>query len=164
MSLYRALNEDEVNKARFNLLKEGEYDAVVTQAFQKISANSGNNMAELYLSIKDEYNEEHIIKDYLVFTRKMLWKVKHFCDSSGLQQEYLDEKFTPEMASSKKVRVKVRVKIGDEIPLISLSGKPIGSKYPDKNEIEDYILQPSFNSMKPLPEVKNDFIDSDLPF
>lgn len=159
MSLYRALNEEDVMKARFNLLEEGEYDAVVKVVTHTLS-KSNNVMADMTLAVFDKMGNPHDIRDFLVFTDKMLWKIKHFCDSSGQEKLYLDEKFTPEDASNQHVRVRVKIQQGSEIPFDKLNGKPIGSKYPDKNVIEDYVAGKNNVIGKP----KDEFVDSDVPF
>lgn len=159
MSLYKALSEEDVMKARFNLLEDGEYDAVVKVATRSTS-RSGNVMADMSLAVFDKAGNSHDIRDFLVFTEKMLWKVKHFCDSSGQEKLYLDEKFTPEDASNQHVRVKVRTQAGNEIPFEKLNGKPVGSKYPDKNVIDDYLVGKSNVIGKP----EDEFINDSIPF
>lgn len=159
MSLYKALNEEDVMKARFNLLEDGEYDAVVKVATRSMS-KANNVMADMTLAVFDKAGNAHDIRDFLIFTDKMLWKIKHFCDSSGQEKLYLDEKFTPEDASNQHVRVKVKTQQGNEIPFDKLNGKPVGSKYPDKNVIEDYIIGKSNVIGKPADE----FINDSIPF
>lgn len=159
MSLYRAKNEEDVMKLRFNLLEDGDYDAVVKAANRSLS-RSNNIMADMIVAVFDKEGNTHDIRDFLVFTEKMLWKLKHFCDSSGQEQLYLDEKFTPEHAANQHIRVRVRTQHGNEIPLDKLNGKPIGSRYPDKNVIDDYLVGKSNVIGKP----KDEFIDSDIPF
>lgn len=159
MSLYRALNEEEVMKARFNLLEDGEYDAVVKVATRRTS-QSGNIMADMTLAVFDKLGNSHEVRDFLVFTEKMLWKIKHFCDSSGQSEIYLQELFEPEMAEQQHVRVKVARQVGNEIPFEKLQGKPVGSKYPDKNVIDDYIPGKGASIGKPADE----FISDNIPF
>jgi hypothetical protein len=160
-SLYKALNEEEAAKARFDLLDDGEYDGVVKVSTARMS-NSGNMMADMYVAVYDSEGNSHDVRDFLIFTPKMIWKTKHFCDSSGLEKEYAEEKFVPEMAANKRVRVKISRKIGTEIPVEKLKGKPFGSKYPDQNAIDDYL--PRVAGEKPLPDKRNDFINDDIPF
>jgi hypothetical protein len=160
MSLYRALNEEDVMKARFNLLDDGEYDAVVKMASRRMS-QAGNVMADMVLSVFDENGHPHDVRDFLVFTQAMLWKIKHFCDSSGQEQLYKDDKFTPEDAAMQHVRIRLGRQIGNEIPEDKLNGKPYGSRYPDKNVVEDYIA--GKNATPPAAK-KDDFHDDLIPF
>lgn len=159
-SLYKALNEDDVMSARFNYLNDGEYDAMIKFATRSIS-KIGNVMGDLSVSVFDKEGNTHDLRDFLVFTPKMLWKVKHFCDSSGLEKEYIEERFTPEMAQGKFVRVRVARQFGNEIPEDKLNGKAPGARYPDKNVIEDYIPGATRVNGKPSDEC---FINDEIPF
>ena len=96
-------------------------------------------MAEIMLAVFDNEGEAHSIVDYLVFTRKMLWKTLHFCRSSKQEDIYMRGEFTPELAEQQRVRVVVAKRQGNEIPPDKLNGRPFGSRYPEKNVIEDYL-------------------------
>lgn len=160
MSLYKALNEEDAQKARYGLLEDGEYDAVVKVSTQKPS-KSGNIMAELILDVFDKQGQAHEVKDWLVFSNNMLWKLKHFCESAGLEKEYQAEQFHPGMAVNQHVRVKIITEIGNEIPIDKLQGKPVGSRYPDRNKIEDYLVAvEKTQTTKALDE----FINDEIPF
>ena len=157
MSLYKAMSEEDVMKARFDLLEDGDYDAVVKSSVESMS-RSNNVMADMSVAVYDKAGNAHDIRDFLVFTAKMLWKIKHFCDSSGQQKLYEEEKFTPLDAANQSVRVRVRTQKGNEIPFEKLNGKPVGSCYPDKNVIEDYLPGKSDVIGKPADEFINDMI------
>jgi len=144
-SLYKPLNEEEVMQARFNLLPDGEYDGLVTASIRK-NSSTGNTMADMNVKLFDKNGESHDVRDFLIFTDKMLWKIKHFCDSSGQAKEYSNGAFTPELANNQRIRAVVCKQVGGEIPMDKLNGKPFGSKYPDKNVIQDYLPN-SMNSV-----------------
>ncbi len=139
-SLYKPLNEEEVMKARFNILPNNVYDAYVTSAI-RTKSGADNVMADIMVKIVDNEGNTHEIRDFLVFTQKMLWKIKHFCDSAGLQQKYEEGNFQPEDAKDKHIRVLVGTKIGDVIPFDRLGDRPEGSRYRDKNIIIDYVAR-----------------------
>ena len=139
-SLYKALNEEEAMEARHGKLEAGEYEGIVRESKRSMS-KQGNVMADMYISVYDKAGNIHDIRDFLVFTPKMIWKLKHFCDSSGQQKEYSSENFVPESAINKHVRVRIATRKGEEIPPDRLNGKPPGSCYPDRIVIEDYIKQ-----------------------
>ncbi len=134
---YNVLTEEQAQRARFGLLPDGEYNAFVTQAVGKPSGK-GNAMVELTLQINHE-GVSYDVKDFLLFTDNMIWKTKHFCESAGLVQEFIAKKFRPEMAPRKNVRVIIKTQAGKEIPLDKLNGKAPGTKYFDKNSVEDYL-------------------------
>lgn len=161
---YEPMSEEEATKARYQLLPDGIYEAYVINSTPSES-NSGNSMATLNLLVYDENGKEHAKTDFLVFTQNMMWKIKHFCDSAGLQKEYEGKKFHPDMAKNMNVFVKITSQTGKEIPLDKLKGKPVGSVYPDKNIIEDYVIGEKENkkeSKKSL--VTDDSFNDDIPF
>lgn len=162
MFVYDVMSEQEAIEERFNLLKEGEYDAVITVSHDKTSANSGNPMMDMTLQVFDEAGKARDVRDFLVFTKTMMWKVIHFADSAGLLKQYEDGKLCSEVAIGNRVRVKIGIEEGGEIPQDKLKGKAAGSKYPDKNKVEDYIKK---EDQKPLPLKAEDdpFADDDMP-
>lgn len=163
MFVYDVMSEQEAIEERFNLLKEGEYDAVITASLDKVSANSGNPMMDITLQVFDEAGKARDVRDFLVFTKTMMWKVIHFADSAGLLKEYEEGKLCSEVAIGNRVRVKITVEEGGEIPQDKLKGKPAGSKYPDKNKVEDYVKK---EDQKPLEQKAEDdpFADDDIDF
>ncbi len=158
---YEVLTEQEAMQERFQLLKEGEYDAVITASSDTKSANSGNSMMDMTVSVYDAQGKTHDIRDFLVFTKAMMWKIVHFSDSAGLLPEYEQGKLCSQVAIDKRVRVKVLIEEGNEIPQDKLKGKPLGSKYPDKNKIDDYVKK---EDQKPLETSGTPFVDDDINF
>jgi len=116
MFTYDVMSEQEAIEERFNLLKEGEYDAVISASQDKVSQNSGNPMMDITLQVFDESGKSRDVRDFLVFTKTMMWKVIHFADSAGLLKEYEEGKLCSENAIGKRVRVKIIVEEGGEIP------------------------------------------------
>ncbi len=163
MFAYDILTEEQAMQERFQLIKEGEYDAIISASSDTVSANSGNPMMDMTVSVFDEAGKSHDVRDFLVFTKTMMWKVVHCADSSGLLKEYEEGKFCSEVVIGKRVRVKINVEQGGIIPEDKLKGKPLGSKYPDKNKIEDYVKK---EDQKPLASNTSDdpFEDDDVTF
>ena len=159
---YTPITEQEAIEERFNLLKEGEYDAVIAASQDKQSASSGNSMMDITLQVFDENGKARDVRDFLVFTKTMMWKVIHFADSAGLLKHYEEGKLCSEVAVGNRVRVKITIEEGGEIPQDKLKGKPVGSKYPDKNKVEDYVKK---DDQKPLEQkaVDDPFADDDMP-
>ncbi len=162
MFSYEVLSESEAAAERFMLLKEGEYDAIVEASQDKISANSGNPMMDMTLTVYDENGKGHAVRDFLVFTKGTMWKVIHFAKSAGIMHAYEDEKLCSEVALGKSVRVKIGIEQGSEIPSDRLNGKPQGAKYPDKNKVIAYIQPDETPSSSKKEEVE--FVDDDVPF
>ncbi len=164
MFKYEVMSYEEAMQERFNLLKEGEYDAVVAASEDTVSKSSGNPMMVLTLDVFDENGKVHSIKDYLVFTKAMMWKVVHFADSAGLLDVYEEQKLCSKIAVGSRVRVKIGMEDGGLIPEDKLKGKILGSKYPSKNKVEEYVKQ---DEQKPLAKNSSGyepFIDDDIAF
>ncbi|CAB4128250.1 Protein of unknown function DUF669 [uncultured Caudovirales phage] len=162
MFAYEILTEQEAIEERFNLLKEGIYDAIVVASIDKVSS-SGNPMLDMTLQVFDANGKSRDVRDFLVFTKAMMWKIIHFSDSAGLLTQYMSGKLCSEVAVGNRVQVKISVEEGGEIPQDKLKGKPVGSKYPDKNKVEDYIKK---SDQKPLEQKVEDdpFADDDIAF
>lgn len=165
MFQYEVMSEQDAMQERFQLVKEGIYDAVITASQDTISANSGNPMMDMTVTVYDENGKARDIRDFLVFTKAMMWKVVHFADSAGILKEYEAGKLCSEVAIGKRVQVKITVEEGSEIPQDKLKGKPLGSKYPDKNKVEDYIKKGD----QGVPGVQDPnspppFTDDEIPF
>ncbi len=157
---YDVLTESEAMQERFQLLKDGEYNAIIASSDDKMSKNSGNPMMDMTLSVYDENGHIHTVRDFLVFTKSMMWKIVHCADSAGLSKEYLDQKFCSDIIVGKSVRVKITTEEGSEIPLPNLNGKAIGSRYPSKNKVDDYIGTLAKHSVKS----EDKFEDDDIAF
>jgi len=148
------LTEDELNSS--DLLEPGVYDFEVIKSEKKTS-KAGNLMAEIQLKIWDKDGKVKFVYDYLVFSKVNLniRKVKHFCDSVGLSDQY-NKGSIPEELGSYCGKA--------EIGLQNSSPKPEGGYYPSQNTVIDYIKADKNNGMKPLPEKKEEFDDLDIPF
>jgi len=164
MFAYEVMTESEALQERFQLLKEGEYEGLIERVAHKVSANSGNNMFDMTVQVYDENGKPHAVRDFLVFTKGMMWKIIHCAESAGLLKEYEEMKLSPENLQGCCVKVRLTIEEGGIIPEDKLKGKPAGSRYPDKNKIEDYIKK---EANKPLAAKKaeDEFIDDiDIPF
>jgi hypothetical protein len=150
------MTEEEINRA--GLVDDGVYDFNIVNCERKVS-KANNPMAKLTIEFWDKEGRVHTIYDYLVFSKIGLniRKVKHFCDAVGLQDKYLLGQ-VPEELDGYSGKARIVIQIGKEIEHKDLNGKPAGSKYPDRNIVDDYItydvksyaLQPLKDS-KPLP-------------
>jgi hypothetical protein len=160
--MYEPLTEQEAMQERFQLLKEGEYDAVIAASLDKVSASSGNPMMDMTIQVYDENGKGYDVRDFLVFTKGMMWKVVHFADSAGLLEQYESGKLCSEVAVGNRVRVKIVIEEGSEIPKDKLKGKPIGTKYSSKNKVEDYIKR-SEHKTSAKKTTDDPFEDDDIP-
>jgi hypothetical protein len=65
------------------------------------------------------------------------------------------------MLPGRNVRVILGTQIGNEIPADKLNGKPPGSRYPDKNVVQDYVKKAD---QKAVSKPVDDFQDDLIPF
>lgn len=155
---YDVLTEEQAMKERYQLLDDGEYPASIKRIEPRVSSN-GNNMYEVDLDVYDVNGAIHQVRDYWIFSRNMSWKVIHAADSLGLLTEYENKTFKPDIIRNRNCVVTIRTQEGKEIPMDKLQGKPLGSKYPTKNVVEDYIK----SGTKTTQKTEDDFSDS-IPF
>ena len=161
---YEVMSEEQAESERFQLLKEGEYDAVITSSVDKQSS-TGNPMMDIMLTVYDAEGKTHTVRDFLVFTRSMMWKIIHCADSAGVLPEYHQGRFCSNTVINKNVRVKISIEEGRQIADDKLQGKPVGSKYPDKNKVAAYIKKAEQKPLgHTLPKDEQIDEDDDVPF
>jgi len=161
MYKFPSMSDEELNAT--DLVEDGEYDFEVIRSKPKTSY-AGNQMAELNIKFWDRNGKVHTMFDNLVFSTVPLniRKVKHFCDATGLQ-EYYKRGELPEELGGYSGRFRISIQRGQIIPVEKLNGKPMGSKYPDKNVVEDYVLTDKGAVKYEAVSGSNDLND-DLPF
>ena len=164
MLQYEVMSAQEAEQERFQLLKEGEYDAVVYSAEDKTSSTR-NPMMDVMLTVYDEEGKTHSVRDFLVFTRSMMWKIINCADSADILPEYNQGRFCSNTLINKNVRVRIGIEEGKPIPDDRLQGKAPGSLYPAKNKVIGYIKK---DEQKPLghkvPERSEQMEDDEVPF
>lgn len=159
MFSYQVLTAEEAMAERFQLLKEGVYDAVISKSTDKVSQSSGNPMMDMTVTVYDDNGKEHNVRDFLVFTKSMMWKVIHCAESANLMDIYEKGQFCSKCVEGASVKVKIGIEEGSIIAEDKLQGKAIGSKYPDKNKIEDYLSLETVTTSH-----KDGLVDDDVPF
>lgn len=131
------------------LLPEGTYQFVVTKAEDAMS-KSNNEMIKLTLKIMDKSGREHTVYDYLL--EAMEFKLKHFCDATGLEKEYQSDMLLAKHCEGKSGMVDIIVQKGQP--------NPAGGNYADKNSVKDYIKRTS--GQKTQNELLNQSINNDF--
>eukprot|EP00919_Chromeraceae_sp_WS-2016_P027778 GHVR01065847.1.p1 GENE.GHVR01065847.1~~GHVR01065847.1.p1 ORF type:complete len:165 (-),score=20.31 GHVR01065847.1:150-644(-) len=139
------MDEQEAMQERFQLLPRGEYDAVIVKSEDKQS-HSGNPMMDMTLHVYDKEGVTHPVRDFLVFTKSMMWKAIHCAESAGIIDLYKSGKLCSNIIEGKTVRIKLGIEEGKEIPEDKLGDRSRGDKYPDKNKVEDYVKNESPSS------------------
>ena len=108
--------------AASGLLPAGQYAATVKLANDKVS-KAGNDMIELILTVYGASGLQVDVFDYLLSDDSWQWKVRHFCESAGLDYE------RGELVAAWCTEQSVRVNLGTE--------KKEG--YAEKNRVLDYL-------------------------
>lgn len=160
---YDVMTEEQAQQERFSLLPEGEYDASIERYEGKMSSG-GNRMVVFGLHVYDASGKAHEINDYIAFTPKMTWKLRHHCVSAGLEKEFEGKTWRPRMSVGKTVRVKIIVQSGQEIPHDKLKGKAPGAKYPDRNSVDDYLAPSNIKSAGTPKSSEGPDFNDDIPW
>jgi hypothetical protein len=147
------MTEEEINT--YSLIDDGVYDFQVLKSTRRTS-KTGNPMAELQIQVWDKEGKIHPLFDYLVFTKVPLniKKIKHFCDATGLIEEYKKGEIPENMSG---LSGKVEIGTQDEQP------KSTGGFYPKKNIVIDYVMTDK-GSVKYDPKSVDKDLNDDLPF
>lgn len=157
---YPALSEQEAQSERFTLLDDGIYNFTITKATGKMSkpkpGKESSPMIELQITVWDNLGHEHYLYDYLIGSRNMAWKVRHFCEAVGLSKEYESGQFNEYMAQGKSGKAQIGFQAGKP--------KEGGGLYKDKNVIDDYVMTDQGAHKVPLASQKDDFINDEIPF
>lgn len=151
--VFKPMSEDELSIA--SIVKEGTYNFEVLRSTKKVS-KSGNDMCELFIKFYDSDGVTHTIYDYLVFSQipLNLRKVKHFCDTTGLCEQYSKGEIPDELSGLSGHAV---IGIKKEQP------NPNGGMYSAKNIVVDYVKKDSKDIIINNNELKKD-LDDDIPF
>lgn len=135
------------------VLPKGRYKFEVLKSEGKISS-TGNPMNDISLGLHGN-NQIGNVRDFLVFSDKNLniRKIKHFCDATGLQEEYKKGQIRDSfLGLTGEVDIDIEEK--------QSNGK--GGFYPEKNIVVDYVKNPTKQA---APELKAEpAFDDDIPF
>ena len=128
--------------AATDLIAAGQYAASVKTAKEKVS-KQGNEMIELILTVYGPNGSQVDVFDYLLSTDAMQFKVKHFCESAGLDYERGELQATDCENKSVKVNLEIKKQEG----------------YADKNNVKDYLPRAT-----PVTVTATEANDDDIPF
>lgn len=138
------------------LLPAGEYSFTVMHA-ENATSKKGNQMIKLSLEIYDNNGLARYVTDYLM--EALAYKLRHFCDTTGLEEKYQQGQFDASDCIGKSGQCKLKVEKTED--------------YAPKNAVQDYVknVKPAtVNSTgiktKPHNDAgpEDDFISDDIPF
>lgn len=166
--MHYAPKTDEQLEAERPRLKEGIIDWEIISTLlkdgEKTNKDTGNlekyQYFEYNIKVYDENGTQGFVKEFASNQAKMIWRLKHICDASGLEHEYMNPPLETFMFNGK-------------------SGRGIGHYQKNKDpKYNDQFKIKSFNIPKneangdtakqPLKQQSNsipsDFADDDIPF
>lgn len=120
----------------YGVLPAGTYTFVVVKAVDKTS-KAGNEMIEMEIVVSSTEGTKSKVYDYLL--EVLAWKLKHFCQSTGLSKQYETGMLTADMCKG-----------AEGVCVLAVQKKDESGNYHDKNVIKDYVVA----------DIKNE----DLPF
>ena len=135
--------------AQGNLWEKGNYAFEILEASDEVSKNSGKEMIKLKVKIFTDTGKSQNVFDHLL-PDKMEYKLRHVAEACGLLADYEKGDLEAYQFIGKTGYAKVGVSIDKT------------GAYPDKNQINDYIVDDNFTSVpKTIEEAtKND----EIPF
>lgn len=127
------------------LLSAGVYRFEVKNAEDKIGIESKKPYIKLTLQVWDKDGREHYIYDNI--NTGLLYKLKHFCEVAGLNENYKAGKLEAIECIGKSGSCKIKT-------------EPAKGDFPAKNAVQDYV-----KSQAQVQAVNQDaFVDDAIPF
>lgn len=111
-----------------NLLPKGWYPCTITEAEEKKSKKSGNDMIELNVKVYRPTGGFNFIRDYLMDNEASAAGLRHCADMCGCLADYEAGDIKPEIWIDKEGWVKIGIEKGN-------------NGYSDKNRIHDYAKE-----------------------
>lgn len=132
---------DFVEEKEYSILPVGEYEFTVVN-LEKTYSKAGSHMGVITLDIITDQGQHSTVKDYLVISESMTWKLSQFFQCVGLQKK---GEVLKKMPWNKVVGAEGRVSIKHEL-------------YNDREsaKVNKYL--------SPVAKSKVEDTDSDLPF
>lgn len=130
---FEPLNDQEIEKVKLEHLTEyGFYKWAVKKFEKKVNAKSGNTTVNVLFTYWDKDNIEKNVYDTFVFTRKMMWKIKHYCEATGQMEAYEKGEFNDSVFTNREGIFELGFE-GERID------KETGRIYPPRNVVLDYV-------------------------
>lgn len=137
-----------------HLIKPGIYPFSVIGAEDAISARSGKEMIKLTMTVWDDEQHAHTIRDYLLEAMQM--KLLHFMNVTGLKENYEAGTLLSSDCINKSGYVEIDIQDGQK--------RPEGGNYPAKNSIKDYVVKPTSEAKETVVKSDLEELNDDVPF
>lgn len=135
------IKQDQIRRQEERLLAAGECDFEVIGADEQFNDKNKCDMLVLTLRIWDKNGKEAVQKDWILNNEQFEWKLRHFCHSANLGDDYESGDLSTYSMRGKTGKLMLSVR------------KDKKGEFADQNSVQDYI---------PVEEKETDFIDDDL--
>lgn len=154
MFTFTPLNDEELQRLRAtSVLQPGDYDFITLGAEEKQS-RAGDMMVVVTLKVKRHDGKDFEMKDWLVYSPSMLWKVKNYWECVGHPQQYYNPTVNVRDFYNKAGKVRTKLRATNKL---DSEGIERAKQYP---HVDEY-LKPTFG---PKLEIAASDVDLDLPF
>jgi len=132
---FQPKSEKQIQEERFPVLSPGKYPFEITDAKEDVSKSSGNPMIVLKIKIMDqELNALTYVRDYIM--ESIPYKLRHAAFACELGDRYDSGDLDAHMFVGKTGTLELVIQ------------KDKSGKYPDKNSVQDYLLEDSSEQKK----------------
>ena len=128
---FTPLSEQELQS--LSLLDEGKYKFKVLKTDHRTSQKSGNDYFNLKLLVISEKGQQRTIYDTLLFAGKMMYKTRHFCYATGLNERYESGELLPGECEGKE----------GELFIVKSTNRLTGEA---QNSVRDYVMKDEVSS------------------
>lgn len=140
-----------------NVWPKGTYDFEIVESTEAVSKKTGNDMIRLKLRVFNAEGGYKFVDDYLLDA--IPHKLRHLSDLCGILDKYEAGGVSAIDLVGKTGSLKMVIQKGN--PKEDGSGE----KYPDKNSVQDYVVQKSGESAPiPAPVNRDRELDDTVPF
>lgn len=132
--------------SNFDPFPEGEYPFTVMESEEvasKSAKNAGKLMCKVKLCIHGDGEDRHVYDYFADWFSE--WKLKHFCETTGLRDEYAMGEVTPNRNAWQ-----------ERTGFVKLIVVPATGNFPAKNEVKDYLPDEEQKIKTLEPEAKID--------
>lgn len=158
---YRPHTEAEIKS--FTLMTKGIYTFEVIEVHETdqyghpLVDKNQNAMFKVRLKLWDQEGRERYLFDFFSSADSMAWKLRHYCSTIGLLDDYDAGKFKP--VDALNCNGKCEVIIRPARPKNDGSG----DFWPESNSVKDYIKSDKDIVLQSQAKVDTNFVDDDIP-
>lgn len=132
-----------------NLLPEGKYFFKTIEA-EESKSKDGHPMLVLKNLVTKPNGQKKTIKDWLIASDEMGYKIKHYCDAVGLEAVYSSGQFNASHCCGKTGFLELKI-------------SPANDKYDTSNTVKSYVSKNKVN-LNQTAQTPKEILDDNIPF